>query len=213
MMPRVSDPEDTAPFTHRPYGKDDDDNPFVSPSGPAAQPSGPSYVTPPPPPPTTVGPVPYGQVPYGQVPYGQVPYGQVPYGQVPYGQVPYGPAPGQQPWQAAWAPAYGAAYAGSIDHKGATASLVLGIVSIVSLVVGLACCFITFPGLFCAPFAWGIGAKAKREIEASPGTYGNLSAAVTGMWMGIVMTFVGFLVIAGVIALFAWVGLSDPTLV
>jgi hypothetical protein len=183
MMPRVSDPEDTVPFTHRPYGKDDDDNPFVSPSGPAAQPSGPSYVTPPPPPPTTVGPV------------------------------PYGPAPGQQPWQATWAPAYGAPYAGSVDHKGATASLVLGIVSIVSLVVGLACCFITFPGLFCAPFAWGIGAKAKREIEASPGTYGNLSAAVTGMWMGIVMTFVGFLVIAGVIALFAWVGLSDPTLV
>jgi hypothetical protein len=180
---RVSDPEETAPFTHRPYGKDADDNPLVSPSGPAAQPSGPSYVTPPPPPPPTVGPVPYGP-----------------------------PVPGQEPWQAAWAPAYAAPYAGSLDHKGATTSLVLGIISIVSLVLTPFCC-ITIPGLFCAPFAWGIGAKAKREIEAAPGTYGNLTTAVTGMWMGIVMTIIGFVVIAGFVALVAWIGISDPTLV
>ncbi len=64
-MPRVSDPDETAPFTHQPYGKDADDNPFVSPSGPAAQPSGPGYVTPPAAPPPTVGPVPYG-APTGQ---------------------------------------------------------------------------------------------------------------------------------------------------
>src|SRR3954470_3520223 len=113
------------PFTHQPYGKDSNDNPFVSPSGPAAQPSGPGYVTPPPPPPT--------QVPYG-----------------------YGYQPG-------WTPAYGAPYPGSLTHKSATTSLVLGIVSIVSLLLTPFCC-VTLPGVLCAPFAWGIGAKAKREM-------------------------------------------------
>ena len=57
MMRPMSDPEETMPFTHQPYGKDSGENPFVSPSGPAAQPSGPQFVTPPPPPPP--------QVPYG----------------------------------------------------------------------------------------------------------------------------------------------------
>ena len=125
--------------------QDAGDNPFVSPSGPASQPSGPDYVTPPAAPPPTASPVPYGPPPVGQ---------------------PYGFQPG-------WAPAYGAAYPGSLDHKGATTSLVLGIVSIVSLVLAPLCC-VTFPGVFCAPFAWVIGAKAKREIDAAPGVYGNL---------------------------------------
>jgi hypothetical protein len=180
----VSDPDETAPFTHQPYGKKADDNPFVSPSGPAAQPSGPGYVTPPTPPPPTVGQVPYGQVPYGQQP---------------------GYPPG-------WTPAYGAAYPGSLSHKGATTSMVLGIVSVVSLLLTPFCC-ITIPGVFCAPFAWVIGAKAKREIEAQPGVYGNVAAAQTGMWMGIVMSILGFLTIGGLIALFAWLGATDYSLV
>ena len=74
---------------------------------------------------------------------------------------------------------YGAPMAGSLDHKGATTALVLGIVSIASFLLSLFCC-ITLPGVFCAPFAWAIGARAKREIEASRGAYGNISAAVTG---------------------------------
>jgi hypothetical protein len=177
----VSDPDETAPFTHQPYGKDGGDNPFVSPSGPAAQPSGPSYSTPPPPPPPTVGPVPYGP-------------------------------PGQEPWQAAWAPAYGAPYPGSLSHKGATTSLVLGIIAIASLVLTPVCC-ITIPGVFCAPFAWGIGAKAKREIAQHPGVYGNAGAAQTGMWMGIVMSIIGFLSIGLFVALAVWIGYTDYTLV
>jgi hypothetical protein len=170
----VSDePEDTVPFTHRPYGDDAaDDNLFVSPSGPAAQPSGPSYGGPLPPPP---------------------------------------PA-GQEPWQAAWAPAYGAPLPGSLDHKGANTALVLGIISVASLVLSFFCC-ITLPGVFCAPFAWARGARAKREIEASPGTYGNVGSAVTGMWLGIVMTLLGALSIAGVVALVAWIGYTDWSLV
>jgi hypothetical protein len=183
----VSDPDETAPFTHQPYGKDADDNPFVSPSGPASQPSGPDYVAPQAAPPPSVGPVP--PVPYGAPPAGQ----------------PYGYQPG-------WAPAYGSPYPGSLNHKGATTSLVLGIIAIVSLVLTPACC-ITLPGVFCAPFAWGIGAKAKREIAQQPGIYGNVGSAQTGMWMGIVMTIIGFLSIALVVALAVWIGYTDYSLV
>jgi hypothetical protein len=201
----VSDPEETAPFTHQPYGKDADDNPFVSPSGPAAQPSGPGFVTPPTPPPPTL---PYDQPADGQPPYGQPPYGQPAYGQVPYGQVPYG----QQAYPTGWMPAYGAPYPGSSSHKGATASLTLGIISIASLLLTPFCC-ITIPGVLCAPFAWVIGARARREIAARPGVFGNVAAAHTGMWMGIVMTILSVLTIGGLIVLFAWLGTTDYSLV
>jgi hypothetical protein len=180
----VSDPDETAPFTHQPYGQDANDNPFVSPSGPASQPSGPDYITPPAAPPPTAGPVPYGPPPAGQ-------------------------AHGFQP---GWAPAYGSAHPGSLSHKGATTSLVLGIISIASLVLTPVCC-ITIPGLFCAPFAWGIGAKAVREIERQPGIYGNLGAARTGMWMGIVMSIIGFVCIALLVGLAVWIGYTDYSLV
>ena len=179
----MSDPEETAPFTHQPYGQDANDNPFVSPSGPASQPSGPDYVTPPAAPPPTAGPVPYGP---------------------PVGQ-PYGFQPG-------WAPAYGAAYPGSLNHKGATTSLVLGIIAIASLVLTPVCC-VTIPGLLCAPFAWAIGAKAKNEIAQHPGVYGNVGSAQTGMWMGIVMSIIGFLSIALFVALAVWIGYTDYSLV
>jgi hypothetical protein len=74
-------------------------------------------------------------------------------------------------------------------------------------------CCITLPGVLCAPFAWVTGARAKRDIERQPGVYGNLGAAQAGMWMGVVMTFIGVLVIAAIVALVAWIGYSDPTLV
>ena len=88
----------------------------------------------------------------------------------------------------------------------------LGIVSIACFVLALFCC-VTAPGVLCAPFAWGIGAKAGREIERTPGVYGNLSSAVAGMWMGIVMTILGFLAIAGFAAIVAFIGITDPSLV
>ena len=182
MMPRVSDPEETAPFTHQPYGKDADDHPFVSPSGP-----GQVLPAPPAPPAQPASPAPYGQVPYGPT------------------------TPGQPVFPPGWVPAY-APYPVSLQHQGATTSLVLGIISVASVVLGLTCCLLTVPGVLCAPFAWGIGAKATREIARQPGVYGNLSSAQTGMWMGIVMTFVGAVVISGGVALVLWFGLNDPTL-
>lgn len=178
------EPEETAPFTHRPYGdREGGENPFISPSGPAGRPSGPSYVTPSPPPPPMASP------PYGPA----------------YGP-PQGPptAPPPAGW-GGWSPVYGAPLPGSLDHKGATTSLVLGIISVISVVTAPFCC-VTLPGLFCAPFAWVIGAKAKREIDAAPGTYGNLGSAQAGIVMGIVCSVLGLLVVALFVALFAWIG-------
>ena len=129
-----------------------------------------------------------------------------PYGQATSNQT----TPGQPVFPPGWAPAYGP-YA-TLKHQGATTSLVLGIISIASVVLGLTCCLLTVPGVLCAPFAWVIGAKATREIARQPGVYGNLGSAQTGMWMGIVMTFVGALVISGVVVLAVWVGVNDPTL-
>jgi hypothetical protein len=110
------------------------------------------------------------------------------------------------------APGYGAPLPGSLDHQGATTALALGIISVTSLLLALVCC-VTLPGVFCAPFAWYLGAKAKREIDASPGAYGNAVSAVTGMWLGIVMTVLGALSISGLIALIAWIGYTDWSLV
>jgi hypothetical protein len=83
--------------------------------------------------------------------------------------------------------------------------LVLGIISVISVVTSLFCC-VTIPGVFCAPFAWVVGARATREIDASPGVYGNRGAAQTGMIMGIVCTALGVLVIAALVAFFVLLG-------
>jgi hypothetical protein len=67
-------------------------------------------------------------------------------------------------------------------------------------------CCLTLPGVLCAPFAWYTGAKAKRDIERQPGVYGNLSAAQTGMWTGVVMTIIGAVAVAGFVALVVLLG-------
>jgi hypothetical protein len=111
-------------------------------------------------------PPPYGEQPPEQPgqqpgqPY-QSPYGQPapPYGQpVPYGQPnPYG----QQP--------YGAVQ----DHPQATLILILGI-------LGLVVCGVL------APFAWVMGNRVVREIDASNGAIGGRSMANAGRICGIV---------------------------
>ncbi|MET7770822.1 DUF4190 domain-containing protein [Nocardia sp. NPDC005366] len=101
---------------------------------------------------------PYGQQPYGQQPYGQQPYGQPPYGQPLYGQPPYG-AP------------YG--FAQPPDHPQATTILILGILSLV--VCGL-----------CGPFAWSMGGKALKEIDASGGMIGGRGNVKAGYVCGII---------------------------
>ena len=105
--------------------------------------------------------------PYGQrTPYGQQP----PYGQPnpnPYGQPPPG-------WQGA--------VALPPQHPKATTVLVLGI-------LGLVCCQLT------APFAWVMGNRTLKEIDAAPGRHGGRDLANIGMILGIVGSVLGILVL------------------
>jgi uncharacterized membrane protein YjgN (DUF898 family) len=99
------------------------------------------------------------------------PPGQPPYGNYPPNQ--YGPPP------------YGF---GAPDHPQATLVLILGI-------VGLVAC-----GLV-APFAWTMGSRVVREIEASNGQLGGRSMAVAGKICGIVGTvLLGLSLLIGVAA-------------
>ena len=113
---------------------------------------------------------PYGQ----QLPYGQAqPYGQ----QHPWAAVdPHGrPLPGAVPFGIA-----------PPDHPQATTVLVLG-------VLGLVTCQLI------SPFAWGMGQRVVREIDASGGRVGGRSAANAGRVCGIVGTILVLLAVLVVV--------------
>lgn len=116
--------------------------------------------------------------------------------QQPYGQ-PAGY--GQQPPYAP--PGYGYGYAGPVtpQHPSATTALVLGIVGLAGIVF---CAGIT---LVLSPFAWAIGRKAVREIDAEPGRYAGRDQAKSGQIMGIIGTV---LLALGVIGIVAIIGLA-----
>ena len=141
----------------------------------------------------------YGQPGYGQPGYGQPGYGQPGYGQPGYGQpLPPGPYGYGQP-----------GYGQAPQSQGtATTSMWLGIGSLASLALTPFCC-VTFPGVFAAPFAWWLGAKAKREIDAEPGRYTNRGMAQAGFVMGIIGTVLAVLAIVGIVAFFVWVFNGD----
>jgi hypothetical protein len=148
----------------------------------------PQYPTGESPPPTQ----PYGQQPPGQPPYGQPGYGQPGYGQQPDGQ----PAYGQQPYGQ---PVYGGPQGGPYGqplpaHPSATTAMVLGLVGLAGI---LLCGGLT---LVLSPFAWVIGGRAVKEIDAQPGRYSGRDQAQGGRIMGMVGT--GLLVL-GVLALIA----------
>jgi hypothetical protein len=173
-------------------------------TGPAATP--PADV----PPPTT----PYGASGPGAVPPPQNPYAapQNPYAapQAPY-QPPANPYPqpgsfdqyapvvdpyNPQPY-AAYPPGFGA---GLPEEPSATTSMVLGIIGLVGIMF---CGGIT---LLLSPFAWAIGRKSVREIDANPGRYSGRDKANAGKIMGIIGTVflaLGIVAIIGIIALFA----------
>ncbi len=123
------------------------------------------------------------------------PPGQVPGAQPPPGAYPpaghYAP-PGQYPpgaygYQPVYVPA---------KHPQATLAMVLGIVGLTSVM-----CYIT---AVVAPFAWWVGAKAVREIDAEPTRYSGRGEAMAGKIMGIIGTVLlvlGLLLIAGFVAL------------
>ncbi|MCW2767310.1 MAG: hypothetical protein JWO11_3269 [Nocardioides sp.] len=75
------EPDETLPVTHRAWGEREPENPYTSPSGPAAQPSGAGYVGP-----SWAEPSP-GQAPPGVPPYGNPGYVPTVYGQPLYPQL------------------------------------------------------------------------------------------------------------------------------
>ena len=128
--------------------------------------------------------------PYGEQqppnPYGQPAPG---YGQQPPGQPPY-QAYGQQPQY------------GPRDHPQATLILVLGI-------IGLVACQVL------SVFAWVMGNKVVKEIDASGGQLGGRSTANAGRICGIVGTVllglsIAVLLLFIVIALFAAGSSTSP---
>ncbi|WP_341923979.1 DUF4190 domain-containing protein [Nocardioides psychrotolerans] len=176
-----SEPDETQPFTHQPYGEGSGDAtppwPTYEPGATTPGPGGPDV-----PPPNPYGPPPtYGQQPYGQ-PYAAPGYGQ------PYGQQPYG------------APGYGVPGYGFAQQKNSTAttSMILGIIAVVSILATPFCC-ITLPGMLTGPFAIWTGVKAKREIDREPGRFGNRGQAVAGLVTGIVATVLAVLLVIVVV--------------
>jgi hypothetical protein len=115
-------------------------------------------------------------------------------------------APPQNPYGAPYQPAYAG---GTVpDHPSATTAMVLGIISLVGIVF---CGGLT---LILAPAAWVVGAKAVRQIDASPGQYAGRDRAQAGKIMGIigsVLLVLGIVAIIAVVALAVSVGSSDPS--
>jgi hypothetical protein len=133
---------------------------------------------------------PYGQPQQGQSPYGQPQYGQPEYGQQSPGQPPYG----QQPYGAT--PGYGHPGQAPANHPSATTALVLGLIGLVGIAL---CGGIT---LVLSPFAWRMGARAVREIDANPGMYAGRDQANAGRIMGLIGTvLLGLAVLAFVAAI------------
>ncbi len=94
------------------------------------------------------------------------------------------------------------------NHPQATTSMVLGIVGLASIVVcgGLL--------LVLSPFAWSMGSRVLREIDAEPQRWGGRDQANAGRIMGIVGTVLlvlAVLAIVLVIGLFVVVGVSTTT--
>ncbi|GGD21005.1 DUF4190 domain-containing protein [Nocardioides daphniae] len=151
---------------------------------------------------------PYGTPP-AQNPYDQQPYGQ----QSPYGQQQSGygqqPSYGQQPGYGQQQPAYGQGYPqgygqGGLapakpNHPSATTSMVLGIIGLGSLVIA---CGI---GLVLSPFAWVMGSKAVKEIDASNGQLGGRDQARAGQIMGIIGSVI---LVLGIIAIIAFIAFA-----
>jgi hypothetical protein len=191
-LPTGEEPGDEAPA---PAPVADETRP-ISGAGSAPTPPGPSYDSP--------------AGPGGQPAAGWIPYvdprdpGPGP-GYVPP-QNPYVPpneyATPQNPYGSPYQPAY----AGGLlpTHPSATSSMVLGIVGLVSILVCAGFLLIV------SPVAWVLGAKAVRDIDASPGRYGGRDRAQAGKIMGIIGSVLLVLGVLLIILVVAVAVNSDP---
>ncbi|GAA4377378.1 hypothetical protein [Nocardioides caricicola] len=130
---------------------------------------------------------------------------QPPYGEQPP-QQPHQQQPGgfQQGFQQQFQPPYGQQppYAYNFTpqppaHNSATTAMALGLIGLIGL---LFCGGLT---LILSPFAWAIGGKAVREIDANPGAYSGREQAFAGKVMGIIGTV---LLVLGVLAFALFIG-------
>lgn len=106
-----------------------------------------------------------------------------------YGQQPgYGPQSGYGP-----PVGYGG---GTTDHPQGTTILLVGILSLVfTFVCGIGALF--------GPVAWIMGNNAIKEIDASPGRYGNRGQVQAGRICGIIASVLLVIVVISVILLIA----------
>ena len=129
--------------------------------------------------------------------------GAVPPPQNPYGAPgPYGAPPSPNPSGAPQSE-----QSPPPPNPSANTSLVLGIVGLVGI---LLCGGLT---LVLSPVAWVVGAKAVREIDATPGRYGGRDKAQGGKVLGIIGSIflvLGIIAIIGFVALAASVS-DDPS--
>jgi hypothetical protein len=82
------------------------------------------------------------------------------------------------------------------DHPEATKALVVGIISLLG---GFTC----YLPLLLGPWAWVVGRRAVREIDAQPGRYEGRGQALAGYVMGVVATALLALGVLALIGLFA----------
>ena len=109
-----------------------------------------------------------------------------------------------QPYGGGYPPAYGGVLP---DHPSAGLAMGLGITGL----IGIVFCQLL---LFAAPFAWAIGGKAVREIDAQPGRYGGRDKAQAGRVMGIIGTVVlglGLLALVVVIVVAVAASTNSPS--
>lgn len=131
-------------------------------------------------PPASGQPAPYA--PYGQQQPDQPTYGQPTY--PPQAQVPYG------------APTYGGPM--TPPHPSATTAMVLGICALGGM-------FICGLPIVLAPFAWLIGGRAVKDIDANPGRYSGRQQAQAGRIMGMIGSA---LLVLATIAFVAFIALA-----
>jgi hypothetical protein len=140
---------------------------------------------------------PYGQAPREAPPaYPAPPYGQEQAPQQGYPQQqPYGQPYAQQPYQPGYPQAY-QPFPSVPNHPSANTALVLGIVA-------LGGGFICGLPILAGPFAWYLGSKVRREIDAEPQRYAGRSEAQAGMILGIIATVLLLLAALAIVAVIA----------
>jgi len=165
---------------------------------PPTSPSGPTGPTPPanPSPETSPNQQQYPH-PYPQQPAQQHPYPQQQY---PQQQYPQQPPPG---YQSFGQPVYGRP---TSSNGKATASMVVGIVGLVSIVI----CYGAL-GIVLGPISFFMGRSAEKEMALAPDAWSNRGMARAGWIMGLIQIILAIVVILAFGAILIWATSADDS--